>query len=148
MKQLLMLAIMALFLILVDGWGQQASAQVDIDHYKCYAVKGQALKPAQTHTVDDQFEKGETDTVSKPALICNPVIKVIPGRGTTNVTNPNSHLTCYQVKGTKKIDPAVTVQVQNQFGTQDLKVATIENLLCVPSFKSCINDTNTCPNEH
>jgi hypothetical protein len=150
MKQLLMLAIMALFLILVAGWGQQASAQTDIDHYKCYRVNGKALKPAQTHTVDDQFEKGETDTIGKPGLICNPVRKTIVGGGTTNVTHPNSHLTCYQVRGKQKLNPAVTVHVTNQFGAQDLKVAKIENLLCVPSFKACLNDQGhetNCPNE-
>jgi len=151
MKQLLMLTIIALFLILVAGWGQQVSALPlqPVDHFKCYKVSGKTLKPAQTHTVDDQFEKNESDTIGKPALICNPVRKTI-NHTITKINHTDGHLACYQVKGQKKLDRMVLVQVNNQFGTQVLKVAKMENLLCVPSLKTCLDDyglLTNCPNE-
>jgi hypothetical protein len=149
MRQLLMLSMMVLFLLVVAGWRQQASAgftvDASVDHYKCYKVKGKALDPPPTPGVVDEFES-DTDTVGKPFMICNPASK-----NGSNVFFPSTHQLCYKIKGTKKI-PKLTVRVTNQFvpSGQDLKVSTKEKLLCVPGGKSCLDANGqpiACPNE-
>ena|SRR5262245_53690107 len=143
MKQLL-IGVMALFMLLVSGWGQQAAAGTSlVDHYKCYKVKGEKFDPKPLVEVEDQFEL-DTDTVVKPALVCNPADKNEEG-----IHFPGVHQVCYKVKGQEKLPP-VTVRVTNQFGTQDLKVKKKEKFLCVPSNKNCIGDGGepvACPNE-
>ena len=148
MKQLLLIAVGALFLLLVTGWGQQATAitaPAAVDHYKCYKVKGKAFSPKPTPEVSDEFEL-DRDTVGKPFLICNPAIK-----DGSPVFFPDVHQVCYKVKGKKKLDTPLEVLVSNQFGDdQELKVKKKEKILCVPSRKICIGDAGEpvgCPNE-
>jgi hypothetical protein len=146
MKQLLMVSIIALFLLLVAGWGQQATAGgPTVDHYKCYKVKGKAFKPKLSVNVVDEFET-DTDTVVKPFMVCNPANKNNEG-----VAHSNVHQVCYKIKGEKKLESGLTLDVDNQFAqNQIVKTAKKEKLLCVPSFKDCIDkhgNTIACPNE-
>ena len=148
MKHLLLISVGALLVLLAMGWELHAQGMSAVDHYKCYKVKGKAVEPTPTPIVNDEFEK-DVDTVSKPALVCNPAIKIIDDKGSL-VSHPTVHQVCYKVKGQNKL-PQVTVRVKNQFGAdQILEVNTKEKLLCVPSTKTCLDDLDLptrCPNE-
>ncbi|MBI3798303.1 MAG: hypothetical protein HY268_15230 [Deltaproteobacteria bacterium] len=150
MKQLLMLTIMALFLLLVAGWGEQAtagiSAPTNIDHYKCYKVRGNAFAPMPVAGLVDEFEV-DADIVATPVMLCNPTSK-----DSAPVLRTDRHLVCYKIRGTHKITSALKLDVHNQFSpnSQIMKAAPTERLLCVPSDKFCINDQGVqtnCPNE-
>jgi hypothetical protein len=149
MKQLLRLTTMALFLLLVAGWGEHATAGIsgppDIDHYKCYKVRGKAFAPMPVPQLIDEFEV-DTDIVAKPVMLCNPTSK-----DSGPVLRTDRHLVCYQIKGKEKLPSPLKLRVQNQFSlNQIMKTGQRESLLCVPSDKFCINDQGVqtdCPNE-
>ena len=152
MKKLLILSITTLFLLVAAGWTQQAAAQdelpselKDVDHYKCYNVKGKALDPKPAPIVNDEFEL-DRDLVGKPVMLCNPADK--NGEG---ILEPKTHLVCYEIKGRRKLPSGLRLSVDNQFTLEQiLKTSKTENLLCVPSTKECINDLGEsirCPNQ-
>jgi len=94
----------------------------NLDHFKCYSVKGASLN--QVVTLEDQFELDKNFVVLKPLRLCNPVRKQHGGI-VTEITNPEAHLVCYDV--------ARPLQAVNQFGTENLLVRKMT--LCVPSTK-------------
>jgi hypothetical protein len=110
-----------------------ASAQFNLDHYKCYKAKDLKNPKFDSTTVSltDQFGVNDGDfDVKKPFLFCTPVDK--NGEG---IINEVDHLTCYKIKG-PKLDKLQrpNVQVVNQLGTLHLN-AKKPFLLCVPSEK-------------
>jgi hypothetical protein len=122
-----------------------ASAQFNLDHYKCYKAKD--LKNPKfvktTVSLADQFSDDipgynsgnpTTAEVKKPFLFCTPVNKNNEG-----IINDVDHLTCYKIKDNPKLDKAdrPDVQVVNQLGTLKLN-AKKAFLLCVPSEKTCL----------
>ncbi len=122
--------------VLIFAGANPASAQFNLDHYKCYKVKD-LKNPKFTKTsvnLTDQF--GINDGVfeaKKPFVFCNPVDK--NGEG---ILNMDDHLTCYKAKGPKLL-PSLrpNVEVVNQLGTLHLQ-AKKAFLLCVPSTKTVI----------
>jgi len=104
-------------------------SQLNLDHFKCYEAKGDAVDV----TVDlfDQFDLEEDVRVGKPKLFCNPVDK--NGEG---IFDDTAHLTCYKIKD-KSEEVERTVDIDNQFGGQELEVEEPE-LLCVPSVKLAV----------
>ena len=107
-----------------------------VDHYKCYDADHEGSKVKNKKktivTLQDEFdiEKVSVD----PDGMCNPVSKNLEG-----VVQPTAHLKSYNIADAKDDDFAKfkerTVTVQNQFGTDEVKVVKPQTLL-VPSSKS------------
>jgi hypothetical protein len=97
----------------------------NLDHFKCYTVKGGSIN--QVVTLEDQFESDKNFVVLKPLRLCNPVRKQHAGIS-VGITNPEAHLVCYDV--------ARPVRAINQFGTESLLVRKMT--LCVPSTKKLL----------
>jgi len=103
------------------------------DHYHCYKAKD-LKKPKFVAvpgvTLDDQFGSHIVE-VKKPFLVCPPASK-----NGSAIDDPVKHLCCYKIKG-PKLDPAVSVETSDQFGTlqQELKKSSI---LCQPCLKSVL----------
>jgi hypothetical protein len=114
------------------------SPLASLDHFSCYAVASrEPFRPVNV-TLRDQFEKLQV-TVLRPILLCNPTDKV-HGETTTEISNPEAHLTCYQ---TRPVEGPVfrprSVIVSNQFGDRQPLFAFLRaNLLCVPSQKALV----------
>ena len=85
--------------VLIFAGANPASAQFNLDHYKCYKVKDlKAPKFEKTFvTLTDQFAINDgIFEAKKPFVFCNPVDK--NGEG---ILNTDDHLTCYKAKGPK-----------------------------------------------
>lgn len=100
-----------------------------IDHFQCYVVRN-ARTRAKKITVTDQFGTLTLD-VKRPSRLCTAVDK--RGEG---LINPDDNLMCYEIRsssGTRRFTgPAGDVFINNQFGTDTLKV-TRPTELCIPS---------------
>jgi hypothetical protein len=99
------------------------------DHFKCYHTLqiGFPRFERREVTTDDQFGSAVT-SVRRPWRLCNPVDK--NGEG---IDEPASHLMCYQADDAGIFERRY-VQVQNQFGEQQLSVIRTESL-CLPAEK-------------
>ena len=110
------------------------------DHLQCYDIDWSTKLDRRTVNLEDQFAVRENVRVSRRAeKYCTPVNK--NGEG---ITNPDSHLTCYRVKGFK---PKRKVKVENQFGEQSFKIDESE-LLCVPSTQLEVTEVNKGHHHH
>jgi hypothetical protein len=105
----------------VDNVVVKPALSATLDHFQCYAAKGEA--PKQYVDLADQFGMS-TVFVGKPEFFCNPVDK--NGEG---ISHPAAQLTCYKVDGKGK---KREVRVGNEFGEDTLDVKKPQ-LLCVPS---------------
>ena len=107
-----------------------------LDHFKCYDVNSEVKFQPFDIVVRDQFE-GQTVTIVKPIMLCNPAVKCV-GSDCTQLFNPDDHLVCYETKdgsGTPNFERREVI-VSNQFGQQQrLTVLKRSNMLCVPSLK-------------
>ena len=103
-----------------------------LDHYACY----QANRPAnrlRSVVLADQFES-RTNVIPRNRAIngfCNPTRKTYNNK-TTNVRNPQAHLTSYRLTGKKSGQRRV--RVQTQFGRYRVITGNATRLL-VPSAK-------------
>jgi hypothetical protein len=103
-----------------------------VDHFECYKVrvasKTPKFVPVLALPVTDQFGTMTVD-VKKPKFLCNPVDK--SGEG---ITDPVTHLMCYQVKqvDAMKFAKIKGVYVNNQFGPEQLDVKKPSEL-CIPA---------------
>ena len=102
------------------------------DHYSCYKVKELSVLPPLFLYLKDQFTEEDDVFVKKTREICAPVDK--NGEG---ITDPRTHLVCYEVKPKEKAEALVFVT--NQFGEQELEVRSKMKRLCVPSLKEHID---------
>lgn len=109
---------------------------ITLNNFQCYSVEGEALRPAPTVTLNDQFGTGAV-RVGRPVLLCNPTEKNNEKIGPV-VSGPE-HLVCYSITSRNKTNKVV--EVRDQFGVQTLKVVRTE-LLCVPSDKKEIPTDN------
>jgi hypothetical protein len=133
------LTLIFLFLLAPLTWAGNG-INFDLDHFKCYRVFGKTVDVVVN--AQDQFSQ-EDMLVGRPVLLCNPADKNWEG-----INNPNQHLVCYATKSAT--DEPRGVVVDNQFGQRGLKVLQRENLLCVPSEKTCLGKGGVpvpCPNE-
>jgi hypothetical protein len=109
-----------------------------LDHLKCYrTLRNASFTPNGVNLVD-QFEDSNM-TVMRPYRLCNPVDKNDEG-----INDPTEHQMCYQVRDTGTKTPFTTrdVQVENQFGKQNL-VVTRTDTLCTPAEKNgIVSDLN------
>ena len=105
----------------------------DVNHFLCYPVSGKSL--AQTVTLTDEFRNQQSVIVEAPTLFCNPVAKTIGGT-TTDVTNPDAHLLCYNIRLPKSTN-AREIGIQNQLETGTFTVTSTPEL-CVPSTKAVV----------
>lgn len=95
-----------------------------LDHFKCYGVKGDKRGPREVVTLVDQFDKTRVK-VGRAELFCTPVSKNDEG-----ILRPDRHLVCYGIQPRDRVGK--TVVVRNQFGRAFLRVKKSE-ALCVPS---------------
>lgn len=98
-----------------------------LDHFLCYRASGQRVG-VRLKLRDDLHNENRV-TVLEPTLFCNPATKVHDGV-VHPIQWPDSHLTCYAIKGTPFSGSATVV---DQFGTEDLDLVRA-GLLCVPTF--------------
>lgn len=130
-----LLSVFAVVAALAFG-ASPATAQFNLDHYKCYKVKDLKNPKFEKTTVSltDQFGINDGDfEAKKPFMFCNPVDK--NGEG---ILNDDDHLTCYKVKGPRlQPNDRPEVEVVNQLGTLQLE-AKKAFLLCVPATKTDI----------
>jgi hypothetical protein len=122
---------------------------LDLDHFKCYDVKGSQLK--EPVSLQDEFDLLQSPNhlenvrVGQPVLLCNPVRKAhffgfsendLTASGANfqifPVLHPEAHLLCYRI--TPPEQQPHSLLIRNQFGTQQLS-STRSELLCVPSLK-------------
>jgi hypothetical protein len=102
-----------------------------LDHFKVYNVNGET-PVGKNVTLEDEF--GAINVmVGAPALFANPTEKVRT-QGTTNISNPDHHLTFYWIGYPEEEIRTYYVEVHNQFGTQNLTVWG-PLLLAVPTQK-------------
>ena len=101
------------------------------EHFACYKVDQKSKPDRQIVTLSDQFAKDVDVEVRKVREICAPVDK--NGEG---IVNPKLHLVCYDVKSPVVVDKLV--QVENQFGVEQLRIKEHMQRLCVPSWKEVI----------
>ena len=126
---------------LSDG-SQDFAPTADLDHFKCYEVKGENVK--QKVSLNDQFIPEMTPAgVYAPVMLCNPVAKIHPIDSTTvnrtDIQNPDDHLVCYRLR-MKQSTHHVTFH--NQFESRNDTVVEGPNLLCAPSKKRHLDDGN------
>jgi len=98
------------------------------EHFSCYKVSEVTPLPPQLVSLVDQFTSEEEILVHKAREICAPVDK--NGEG---VTDPDTHLVCYQLFPEQRVKGRVAVE--NQFGSQVLRLKGKMKRLCVPSEK-------------
>lgn len=104
--------------------------QPALDAYKCYKARDLRNPPfvdVDALPLDDQFGP-DTVQVKKPLFLCNPADS---GAG---INAPQSNICCYMIDGTN-LDPARSVEIEDQFGTLQLKVKR-PDLLCQPCSKT------------
>jgi len=89
-----------------------------LDHFKCYWVEQGASVNVDVQ-LEDQFGSVEA-TVTDPVWFCNPVEKTHDGE-VTEIESPDHHLTVYSLDHEEELQKLV-VEVDNQFGEQNLKV--------------------------
>lgn len=102
-----------------------------LDHFLCYPVKAASIK--MTASLADQFQ-GADVIVEAPTLFCNPVAKTIGTNPPTDITNPDAHLLCYNIRLPKSTDVR-QIRIQNQLETGIFAVSSTPEL-CVPSTKT------------
>jgi hypothetical protein len=122
----------------------------DLDHYKCYDVKGQA--PKEPARLQDQFDFAvspdhfEEVRVVDPVLLCNPTRKYhvlgfdAAGNVVAEIAGINhreSHLVCYRIVKPEQLSHKLTIS--NQFGREQQIATRQSDMLCVPSFKKLIS---------
>ena len=110
---------------------------IEVDHYKCYAVKVASGTPKfpknVTVAVADQFIVApQTFAVKKPTHLCTPVDK--NGEG---IAHGAVQQLCYSVKRTVKNPSQLGLFLHTQFGAERFD-ATKEERLCVPSAKTVL----------
>jgi len=104
-----------------------------LDHFKCWKVKdlkNPKFAAVDALPLDDQFGVDDVD-VKKPRLLCAPADK--DGSG---INDPDTHQCCYKIKGAK-LDPAQTLEVEDQFGTLQFEIKK-SDLLCQPCTKTLL----------
>jgi hypothetical protein len=104
--------------------GPIASYTPAIDHFKCY--KARARFRTDDLTIDDQFGS-IVAAIKRPVRYCAPVDK--NGEG---ITDPETHLLCYQVRSAAGAPTHDTLYSLNQFGSDEFTVFGPREL-CVPS---------------
>jgi len=107
-----------------------------LDHFKGYWVE-QGTSVNVDVELEDQFGSVEA-TVTDPVWFCNPVEKTHDGE-VTEIESPDHHLTVYSLDHEEELQKWV-VDVDNQFGEQDLKVSGPVGLV-VPTQKEGHNET-------
>lgn len=103
------------------------------DHYQCYRVRAEALRP-ETITVADQFGRAQI-VLARPVMLCNPSLKVHRDKRYP-VKSPQLHLVCYEPARPEKA-PVRRVRIGNQFQVADLYVGE-RAMFCVPSKKKLL----------
>jgi hypothetical protein len=111
-----------------EGLQDPGPPPVDLDHFKCYRVKGRPI--AVPVVLRDQFRVEEA-RVRAPALLCNPVEKRRDNE-VTPIRFPERHLVCYTLEPRQQV--RISVVTRTQFGREPLRV-TRSLALCAPSEK-------------
>lgn len=115
--------------------------QPRLEHFRCYSLQAKPFAARQV-TLTDQFRTRAAQITSRKEL-CNPVQK-----NAEPFLNTKAHLVCYATTGSAL---NVDVQVQNQFGTQQLHVGKPVRL-CLPSRKRLASQSTlpqiTVPIDH
>ena len=123
--------------------GSDYGPTTDLDHFKCYNVKGHSVK--QKVALGDQFIPMTPAGVYDPVLLCNPVIKVhkqVEFR--PQHPGPDNHLVCYKVRVKQSTRESAyhDLLLTNQFEELRPTVVYGPNLLRVPSLKQHLDGGN------
>jgi hypothetical protein len=114
--------------------------QVDQNHFRCYIISSQTPQPAESITLEDQFnvEAPQSVLVGEPLMFCPPTEKTIGGEVVGPIEDEEEHYALYPAPGT-----AVprTVLVTDQFGTNVPWQLTTPKYVMVPTAKTINNMT-------
>jgi hypothetical protein len=111
------------------------TAPDDLNHFKCYFVRGDASKYFRIVGLADQFEKTRHKLL-EPVLFCNPVRKFVSDGDSYEIMDPaDEHLTCYRISITTTNTRAVFIANQFTNGADTSFVVGAADLLCVPTEK-------------
>lgn len=104
----------------------------DLSHFTCYEASGKRVNV--NASLVDQFHTEEV-LIHAPALFCNPATKV-RGTVTTEPETDEDHLVCYKITPSEA-PPATfsTVEIDNQFDTDETLNIGPSKLVCLPSTK-------------
>ncbi len=103
----------------------------DLDHFKCYKVKGGPIDSVVG--LKDQFQQVQAVNVGRAVLLCNPTRKIHNAQP-FEVKHPEAHLVCYKVT---PVQFTIIRGTQNQFRQEQLQVQN-PDLLCAPSRKQIV----------
>lgn len=122
----------SLVLALAALFAASAFAQVDLEHFQCYAVR--KIDPEITATVDlaDQFATTKDVLVRRAVRFCNPTRKYHNGQ-VFDVADIRQHLTIYSIY--PQDSPLRIVRISNQFGQQQTLLTRAQVALAVPTQK-------------
>jgi hypothetical protein len=111
-----------------------AQPQTDENHFRCYIVSQQTPQPAETVTLEDQFNEGTPDTVTvgEPVYICAPTAKTVSGT-TFDIENEDQHYALYTAPA--DANPR-TILVTDQFRTEAAWRVTTPKYIMVPTAKT------------
>jgi ribosomal protein L35AE/L33A len=112
-----------------------------LDHFKCYAVKGYKDKPVKVDLEDQFGPDHHVKVIIKPKMLCNPVMKW-HDEEEFPVNNPEEHLVCYKIKSNVADKKVI---VANQFGDKQELTVGKSKLLCVPSKKFLLHQSDEQP---
>ncbi len=110
----------------LGGVYRLGSDPITLDHYRCFAAKGQRVQVPSVTLVDDLETR--TTTVGRPTSFCEPV-----SLSGSAVIDPTTYLTCYRIYRGGFVTPSL-VGLDHQLSltiARDLKPTT----LCVPTEK-------------
>ncbi len=108
--------------------------RVDQNHFRCYIISSQTPQPAESITLQDQFnvDAPQSVLVGEPLMFCPPTEKTVGGV-TFPIEDEEEHYALYPAPGT-----AVprTVLVTDQFGTDVPWQLTTPKYVMVPTAKT------------
>jgi hypothetical protein len=105
---------------------------LQLNHFLCYQITTSTPVSVTVRTQDQFDNRPKRTRVSESVQLCNPVQKT-HDTVVTDILFPNDHLIAYRIGAHSTL--SLTVQVKNQFGTQQLKVYRPAEVLLVPTRK-------------
>lgn len=113
--------------------GTLASVENDLSHFTCYEASGKRI--LVNAGLEDQFHPAgpETILVHAPQFFCSPAVKTRTGENPSDIAQNEDHLVCYKVTPSLTPDGFSSVEIDNQFDTNEIVTIGPLHFLCVPS---------------
>jgi len=107
-----------------------------LNHYLVYQVVEEPEYVGVDVNLKDQFiMDGEDVTVGYPLYFANPVKKTVAGGAVSAIEDEDLHWVLYDIEDVQPTSIEKTIQINNQFGDDQILDLTYRDLLAVPSEK-------------